>query len=141
MIAIEKNGGKIHVVIANQVVWSYITMQCFCDQFCQNHPQIMFTLYRIDYHSATKTISDRPSVHIWHRRSGTIPVTTVSWNAPIRQVIHSVSDSFLERSTPNVNGLFSGSAPFLERNLIVTLLDSRVGLLLLDQNKYQSNMV
>ena len=45
-------------------------------------------------------------------------------NAPIPKVIRSVSDSFLVRSAPNVNDLFSGSTPFLERNLVITLLDS-----------------
>ena len=68
-------------------------------------------------------------------------MTITSWNAPIPKVIRSVSDSFLECSAPNVNDLFSGSAPFLERNLVVTLLDSRVCLLLPDQNKYRSDMV
>ena len=46
--------------------------------------------------------------------------------APIPKVIRSVSDSFLERFAPNVNDLLSGSAPFLEQNLVITLLDSRV---------------
>ena len=76
----------------------------------------------IDYRSVPKTISDRPSVHIWPRQSGAIPVTITSWNALILKVIPSVSDSFLERSAPNVNDLFSGSPPFLERNLIIALL-------------------
>ena len=52
-------------------------------------------------------------------------MTLTSWNPPIPKVIRSVSDSFLERSAPNVNDLFSGSAPVLERNLIISLLDSR----------------
>ena len=40
-----------------------------------------------------------------------------SSDTPIPKVIRSVSDSFLERSAPNVNDLymFSGLAPFLER--------------------------
>ena len=61
-----------------------------------------------------------------------------SSDALIPKVIRSVSDSFLERSAPNVNDLymFSGLTPFLERNLIIALLDSKVGLLFPDQNKY-----
>ena len=51
----------------------------------------------------------------------------MTWNAPIPEVIQSISDSFLERSAPNVNGLFSGSALFLERNLVITILGSRLG--------------
>ena len=76
----------------------------------------MFTLYRIDYRGAPKniiTILDRPSVH-----TGTIFVTIWTWNAPIRTVIRSVSDGFFccERA------LFNGSVPFLELNLVITLL-------------------
>ena len=54
-------------------------------------------------------------------------MTIMTWNALIPKVIRSVSDSILERFAPNVNGLFSESAPFLERNLVITLLDSRLG--------------
>ena len=54
-------------------------------------------------------------------------VTIMTWNVPILKVIRHVSESFLKRSTPNVNRLFSRSAPFLERNLLITLLDSRLG--------------
>ena len=43
------------------------------------------------------------------------------------QVIRSVPDSYLERPAPNVNGLFSRSVAFLGRNLVVTLLDLRLG--------------
>ena len=46
------------------------------------------------------------SVNIWSKWSGTIFVTT-TWNAPIPKVICSMSDSFLERSAPDVNGHFS----------------------------------
>ena len=53
-------------------------------------------------------------------------MTIKTWNTPISKVIRSVSDSFLERSVPEVNGLFSRSAPFLERNLVITLLDARL---------------
>ena len=48
------------------------------------------------------------------------------WNALIPKVIRSTSDSFLERSALNVNGLFSGSARFLERNLVIIVLDSSI---------------
>ena len=103
--------------------------------------EAMFTLYWIDYRSTPKTVSDRPSVHIWPRWPITVPVTITSWNAPIPKVIHSISDSSLECSTLNVNDLFSRLVPFLERNLIIALLDLRVGLLLPDQSKYRSDMV
>ena len=54
-------------------------------------------------------------------------VTIMTWKAPIPKAIRSVSDSFLECSTLNVNGLFSGSAPVLERNLVVIVSDSSLG--------------
>ena len=38
----------------------------------------------------------------------------MTWNTPISEKIRSVSDSFLECSGPNVNSLFSESAPFSE---------------------------
>ena len=54
-------------------------------------------------------------------------VTIMTWNTPIPKVIRSVSDGFLERFALNVNGLFSGSAPFLERNLVIIVFDSSPG--------------
>ena len=51
----------------------------------------------------------------------------MTWNAPVPKVIHSISDSFLERSAPDVEGLLSGSIPFLERNLVISPLDLRLG--------------
>ena len=54
-------------------------------------------------------------------------VTIMSWNTPIPKVICSVSDSFLERSALNVNGLFSGSALFLKWNLLIIALESSLG--------------
>ena len=83
----------------------------------------------IYYRSARKTITDRPSVYTWFKWSGTIFVTIMTWNAPIPKKIRSVSDSFLECSAPNVNRLFSGSAPFLEQNLVIILSDLRLGCL------------
>ena len=50
----------------------------------------------------------------------------MSWNTPIPKVIRSVSDSFLERSALNVNWLLK-SAPFLERNLVIIVLDKSLG--------------
>ena len=46
-----------------------------------------FTLYQVDYRSASKTILD-----------GTIFVKIMSWNTSVPKLIRSVSDSFLERS-------------------------------------------
>ena len=53
-------------------------------------------------------------------------IPTLTWNSLTLKAIRSVSDTFLKRSAPNVNGQFSGSAPFLERKLVITLLDSRL---------------
>ena len=83
--------------------------------------EAMFTLYRIDYRSAPKTISDRPSVHIWPRRSGTVPVTITSWNAPIPKVIRSVSYSFLERSARSVNGQNLADRPHFWKGISLSL--------------------
>ena len=85
----------------------------------------MFTLYRINYQSAPKTISDSSSVHTWPNWSGTIFVTIIAWNASIPKVFRSISDSFLERSAI-VNGLVSEWTLFLEQNLVITLLDWRL---------------
>ena len=76
-----------------------------------------------------KATTDRPSVYTWSKWSGTIFVTIMTWNARIPRKIRSVSDSFLECSAPNVNRLFSGSAPFLEQNLVIILSDLRLGCL------------
>ena len=89
----------------------------------------MSALYLIDYRRARKTITDRPSVYTWFKWSGTIFVTIMTWNASIPKKIRSVWDSFLECSAPNVNRLFSGSAPFLEQNLVIILSDLRLGCL------------
>ena len=83
--------------------------------------EAIFTLYRIDYRSARKTVSDRPSVHIWPRQSGTIPVTITSWNAPIPNVIRSVSDSFLECSARSVNGQNLADRPHFWKGISLSL--------------------
>ena len=54
-------------------------------------------------------------------------VTIMTSNTPIPKVIRSVLDSFMERSAPNVNGLLNESALLLKRNLVITLLESRLG--------------
>ena len=54
-------------------------------------------------------------------------VMIMSWNTPIPKVIRLVSDSFLKRSSLNVSGLFSRSASFFERNLVIIVLDSSLG--------------
>ena len=86
----------------------------------------MSVLYLINYRSAQKTITDRPSVYTWFKWSGTI-ATIMTCNDPIPKKIRSVSDCFLECSAPNVNRLFSGLAPFLEQNLVIILSDLRLG--------------
>ena len=48
----------------------------------------------------------------------TTPVMIRSWNVLILKVMR-----FLEGSGSSVNGLFSGLASFLERNLVIPLLD------------------
>ena len=85
----------------------------------------VFTLHWIDQPRAPKVLS-----------SGTIFVTIMTGNAPILKVVRSVSDSFLERSAPNVNVLFSGSVLFFGTESLYHSLGLEARFLLPNQNKY-----
>ena len=108
--------------------------------FLEVYVWTMFTQNWIDNRSALKTIPDRPPVHTWHHRSGTIFVTITSWNAPIPKVIRSVSDRFLEPSASNVNSAVQ-IGPVFGKESRYHSLGPEAGLLLRNQNKYRSGMV
>ena len=85
----------------------------------------MSTPYQINNRSALKPIPDKPPVHTLLHRSSTF------FDDHELECSESRNDTFrigyvLEHFAPDVRVLFIGSMPFLERNLVITLLDSRL---------------